>query len=60
MSNVLAELKVKAAQLSEPERADLALALSNLRAAPPKTQQWSRRRGAWRSNVELVRLSAEK
>jgi putative addiction module component (TIGR02574 family) len=27
MSNVLAELKVKAAQLSEPERAELALAL---------------------------------
>jgi hypothetical protein len=27
MSNMLAELKEKAAQLSEPERADLALAL---------------------------------
>ncbi len=36
MSNVLAELKEKAAHLSEPERADLALALIESLDGPPE------------------------
>lgn len=48
MSNMLAELKEKAAQLSESERAELALALIESLDGPPDTDV----EGAWRVEIE--------
>jgi len=50
MSNMLAELKEKAAQLSEPERADLALALIESLDGPPEDP--AEVEEAWRVEIE--------
>ena len=53
MSNVIAELKEKAAQLSEPERAELALALIESLDGPAESSV----EDAWR--VEADRRAAQ-
>lgn len=50
MSNMLAELKEKAAQLSEPERAELALALIESLDGPAEDQAVVEE--AWRVEIE--------
>jgi len=50
MSSILAELKEKAAQLSEPERADLALALIESLDGPAEDRAVDEE--AWRVEVE--------
>ncbi len=50
MSNMLAELKEKAAQLSEPERADLALAMIESLDGPPDDP--AQVEEAWRLEIE--------
>ena len=50
MSTMLAELKEKAAQLSEPERADLALALIESLDGPPEDPAAVEE--AWRVEIE--------
>jgi putative addiction module component (TIGR02574 family) len=50
MSNMLAELKEKAAQLSEPERADLALALIESLDGPAENPAVVEE--AWRAEIE--------
>ena len=50
MSSILAELKEKAAQLSEPERADLALALIESFDGPAEDRAVDEE--AWRVEVE--------
>ena len=50
MSTMLAELKEKAAQLSEPERADLALALIESLDGPPEDP--AEVEEAWRVEIE--------